>query len=300
MRYARPRYLPWAFAAAAASLVLVAVHTSPRVSAWYALFFLYSTIVAATALGLAIRVRRAQLTGLRERAASLEIERDQRSRLAAAAERARIAREMHDLVGHNLSVIVTLADAGERAAQVNPQRSAEALRLISDSGRQALGELRRTLNVLRDESATPELSPQPGIADIADLCARARAAGPGISCRVIGEIDGIERGLQLTIYRIVQEALTNALRHAGRDSDVDVVVNAADGHVGIQVVDGGQRTGAAKPKVPKERGHGLAGIKERVALYGGSVDAGPTPSGGWKVEAAFDRTLDAQPVSVAP
>ena len=299
VRHAPLRYLPWAFAAAAGALAMVAAHTSPHVSIWYALFFLYSTIVAAAALGLAVRIRQAQLAGLRERAASLEIERDQRSRLATAAERSRIAREMHDLVGHNLSVIVTLADAGAFAAETAPERSTEALRLISDTGRQALGELRRTLGVLRDQSAAAELSPQPGIADIGQLCVRARIAGPGIAYRVHGDVDGLDRGLQLTIYRIVQEALTNSLKHAGPDSGVEVTVTADGSRCCVQVRDSGPPTGACPPEPTAEAGHGLAGIRERVALYGGDVIAGPTPSGGWLVRAEFDRALSAQAVSVA-
>ena len=299
VRHARLRYLPWAFAAAAGSLAMVAAHTSPQVSIWYAMFFLYSTIVAAAALGLAVRFRQAQLAGLRERAASLEIERDQRSRLAAAAERARIAREMHDLVGHNLSVIVTLADAGAFAAETAPERSFEALRLISDAGRQALGELRRTVGVLRDQSAVAELSPQPGIADIGQLCARARMAGSGIAYRAHGDVEGLDRGLQLTIYRIVQEALTNSLKHAGRDSQVEVTVSVAGGRCSVQVQDSGPSAGACPPGPSGGAGHGLAGIRERVALYGGDVVAGPTPSGGWLVRAEFDGASSAQVVSVA-
>ena len=276
MRYARLRYLPWAFAAAAGSLAMIAAHTSPQVSIWYALFFLYSTIFAAAALGLAVRIRQAQLAVLRERAASLEIEREQRSRLAAAAERTRIAREMHDFVGHNLSVIVTLADAGAFAAETAPERSFEALRLISDAGRQALGELRRTLGVLRDESAAAELSPQPGIADIDELCARARMAGPGIAYRAHGDVEGLDRGLQLTIYRIVQETLTNSLKHAGRDSQVEVTVSVDGGRSCVQVQDSGP-AGAYLPRSAGEAGRGLTGIRERVALYGGDVVAGPRP-----------------------
>jgi signal transduction histidine kinase len=300
VRHAPLRYLPWAFAAAAGSLAMVAVHTSSHVSIWYALFFLYSTIVAAAALGLAVRIRQAQLAGLRERAASLEIERDQRSRLATAAERSRMAREMHDFVGHNLSVIVTLADAGAFAAETAPERSTEALRLISDTGRQALGELRRTLGVLRDQSAAAELSPQPGIADIGQLCARARTAGPGIAYREHGDVEGLDRGLQLTIYRIVQEALTNSLKHAGPGSRVEVTVSAAGRRSSVQVQDSGPPAGARPPEPAGEAGHGLAGIRERVALYGGDVAAGPAPSGGWLVRAEFDRALSAQAVSVAP
>jgi signal transduction histidine kinase len=132
------RQLPWAGAAMAGAMVLVALRVSQYVSVWDALFFLLSTTTAALALGLVIRFGRAQLAWLRERAAQLEIERDQRSRLATATERARVAREMHDIVGHNLAVIVTLADAGAYATDAAPERGKEALNLIGDTGRQLL------------------------------------------------------------------------------------------------------------------------------------------------------------------
>ncbi|WP_407639754.1 histidine kinase [Actinacidiphila guanduensis] len=150
--------LPWACAVTAGAMVLVALRLSPIVSPGDALFFLLSAVTAAIALGLVIRIRRAQLAGLRERAEQLEIERDQRSKLAAAAERARAARDMHDIVGHNLAVIVSLADAGAYATDSAPDRGREALNLIGDTGRQALGELRRVLGVLREprNSTSPE------------------------------------------------------------------------------------------------------------------------------------------------
>jgi signal transduction histidine kinase len=135
--HGRVRHLPWVGAAVAALVVQVAVRVSPLVSVWGALFFLISTAIAAAALGFALRIRRAQLANLRERAARLEVERDQRSRLATATERTRAAREMHDIIGHNLSVIISLADGGAYAAEAAPERSREALRLVGESGRQA-------------------------------------------------------------------------------------------------------------------------------------------------------------------
>lgn len=157
--HGRLRQLPWAGAVMAGAMLLVAVRASSAVSVWDALFFLLSTATAALALGLMVRIRRAQLAGLRERAARLEIERDQRSRLATATERTRVAREMHDIVGHNLSVIITLADAGAYATDVAPERGKEALRLIGDTGRQALGELRRVLGVLREAGTVRPAGP---------------------------------------------------------------------------------------------------------------------------------------------
>jgi signal transduction histidine kinase len=287
------RRLPVACAVTAGALGLVAVRLPSEVSVLDALFFLLSTITAAVALGLAVRIRRAQLAGLRDRATRLEIERDQRSKLAAAAERTRVAREMHDIIGHNLSVIITLADGGAYATDLAPERGKQALLLIGDTGRQALGELRRMLGVLREQTQaphTPELSPQPGIADIDALCGRIRAAGPQVVYRTVGELDTLDRGVQLTVYRIVQEALTNALKHAGHDTRVDLTVTVDDAETHIDVRDTGPGRATARPEAPHDEGHGLAGMRERAALYNGTVTAGPAPGGGWAVRATLDLT----------
>ncbi|ABW16029.1 two component transcriptional regulator, LuxR family [Parafrankia sp. EAN1pec] len=179
------------------------------------IFLLLSVGVAAAALGFAVRIRRAQLAALRDRARQLEIERDQRSRLVAASERARMAREMHDIVGHSLAVIIALADGGAYAVDVAPERGKEALNLIGDTSRRSLGELRRILGVLRERAEAPDLSPQPRIADLDSLCRRVRAAGPQVEYQSAGELDALDLGVQLAAYRIVQEALTNILKHAG-------------------------------------------------------------------------------------
>ncbi|MEU6223786.1 histidine kinase [Streptomyces sp. NPDC047042] len=285
------RQLPWACAAMAGAMVLVAVRVSSVVSVWDALFFLLSTATAALALGLMVRARRAQLAGLRERAAQLEIERDQRSRLATATERTRVAREMHDIVGHNLAVIITLADAGAYATGIDPERGKEALELIGDTGRQALGELRRVLGVLREAGAGPpdgpELSPQPGILDVGALCTTVRAAGLEVVYRTSGDVDALDGGVQLTVYRIVQEALTNTLKHADTGTRVQLAILVEGTRLTIRVQDTGP---AASPGPPNEEGHGLVGMRERAALYGGTVCAGPAGGGGWGVEAVLNLT----------
>ena len=156
------------------------------------------------------------MAGLRERAARLEIERDQRSRLAAAAERTRVAREMHDIVGHNLSVIITLADGGAYAADIAPERGSRGA--AADRRDRPAGPRRtapRAGRAARDRTDAPQLSPQPGIADLDALLRRVRAAGPQVVYRTAGELDTLDRGVQLAVYRIVQEALTNTLKHAG-------------------------------------------------------------------------------------
>jgi signal transduction histidine kinase len=293
--HGRLRHLPWACVVTVGALVLFALRLSVVVSLGDAMFFLFSTVTAALTLGLAVRIRRAQLAGLRDHAARLETERDQRSKLAAAAERTRVAREMHDIVGHNLSVIITLADGGAYAAKVAPQRSAQALELIGETGRQALGELRRMLGVLREQSDDPrlspqQLSPQPGVADIDALCTRIRAAGPDVVYRTTGEVDVLDRGVQLTVYRIAQEALTNALKHAGAGTGVQLTVALQGRHLCIRVRDTGPLPGAALPVRRDGEGHGMAGIRERAALYGGRVSAGPRAGGGWTVQVILDLT----------
>ena len=292
--HGRLRQLSWACLVMVAGAVLVAVRVSSVVSVWDALFFLLSTTTAAVALGMMIRTRRAQLAGLRERAARLEIERDQRSRLAAATERARVAREMHDIVGHHLAVLVTLADAGLYATDTAPERGKEALRLIGETGRTALGELRRVLGVLREASqvpvSAPELSPQPRLSDIEALCDGVRTAGLDVVYRTVGDVDVLDSGMQLTVYRIVQEALTNALKHAGAGTRVRLAVVVEDVRLVIRVRDNGQ-AGRHAPR--NEEGHGLVGMRERAALYGGTVTAGPASGGGWLVEATLDLTPQA-------
>ena len=314
-RHGRLRQLPWACGAVAAVLLLPAIRVSPVVSWLVALFFLYSAATAGAALGLAVRIGRAYLDALRDRAARLEVERDQRSRLAAAAERARMAREMHDIIGHNLSVIIGLADGGAYAASVAPERSKQALTHIAATGRQALDELRRMLGVLSsarpdddapayadpdaadpDPSGAGQLSPQPGVSDLDALCERVRAAGPEVVYRTVGNPDALDRGVQLTVYRIAQESLTNTLKHAGPDTRARLTVVADRTETRVRVEDTGpSREGAAPPSSTapasaSDEGRGIHGMRERAALYGGTLSAGPRPGGGWAVEAVLERS----------
>lgn len=232
--------------------------------------------VAAVAFGVAVRTRRAYLIALEDRAARLEVERDQRARLAVADERARVAREMHDIVGHHVSVIIGLADGGATLARSRDERTAEPLRLIGETGRQALAELRRVLGVLRGEDADAQLSPQPGIDDLDRLLPSVRAAGLPVTYSATGELRTLGRGVQLAVYRIVQEALTNTLKHAGRGATADVTLAASDGEVRVRIRDNGR----GEPAAPS---HGLLGMRERAAMYGGVVNAGPAERG-WLVD----------------
>jgi signal transduction histidine kinase len=287
VRHGRLRRLWWAVPPVLAVFVTVPVRLAPLASAWDVTTFIATAGTAAAALGFAVRVRGAHLAALRDRAIRLETERDQRSRLATAAERTRVAREMHDIIGHSLSVIVTLADGGGYAADTAPQRSKEALRLIGDTGRRSLTDLRRMLGVLREQTDEPSLHPQPGIADISSLYERIRAAGPTVEYLSTGDLSALDLGVQLAVYRIVQEALTNTLKHAGPHTTVQLSVSLDGSHLRIRVRDSGC---PGVVTTPGHDGHGLIGMRERAALYGGTVTAGPTSDGGWAVRAELDVT----------
>jgi signal transduction histidine kinase len=252
-------------------------------------------VAAVAAAGLVGRVVNAYVGALHERAFRLEVERDQRSRLAAAAERARVAREMHDILGHTLAVIVGLADGAAGLAEKSPKRGADTLRIIADSGRGALGELRRLLAVIgeegdgSDEPGGTPLAPQPGLADLAALLERVRAAGLTVTLDTEGDLTGLAPGIQLAVYRIVQEALTNTLKHAASDTTAHVGVTADRDRVRLAVDDTGP------PRTPRDDAarddaRGLVGMRERAALYQGTVTAGPNTRGGWTVRALLIPT----------
>ncbi|MEU4737054.1 MULTISPECIES: sensor histidine kinase [Streptomyces] len=304
------RRLWWAVALLAPPLVVGAVRF-PRdgwVQSVGAPLWLFALVVLGA---VAVRTRREYTASLVERARRLEVERDQQARLAAAAERARIAREMHDIIGHNLSVITGLADGGRYAAAKSPERAAQALDGIASTSRQALTELRRLLGVLRDDPSTPgapgepgepgtptapvtppELAPQPALADLDELLEGVRAAGLPVRHTVRGEAPPLPPGRQLTVFRVVQEALTNTLKHAGPGATATVEVSYEDGGgVAVTVTDTGG--GARTPPVPGPRaeGRGLTGMRERAALYEGALEAGPLPppAAGWRVRLSLPK-----------
>jgi signal transduction histidine kinase len=233
---------------------------------------------AAGVLGMTVRSRRALVTSLHERAARLEYERDQQGRLSAAGERARIAREMHDIVAHHLSVMIALADGASYQLKEAPERADAAMITASRTGRQALTEMRRLLGVLRDEEQ-PSLTPPPGIAQVDTLVDRVRAAGMSVRYELSGSPDQIEPGLQLTVHRIVQEALTNTLKHAGDGAEVSVTLSCAPDSVWLEV----RNSGSVVAEPTAGEGGGLRGMRERAAVYDGVVEAGPQPGGGWAV-----------------
>ena len=251
-------------------------------------------VAAAGILGQNIRNRRQLLESLRERAARLEYERDQQGKLAAAAERARIARELHDVVAHNLTVMIALSDGAAYALRDDPDRAQDALETVSETGRRALGEMRRLLGVLRDDDtdAIANRDPQPGMAEIDALVDQVRAAGLPVTYRVSPDARALPAGIQLTVFRIVQEALTNSLKHAGPTASADVSVITSGGNVEVLVSDDGNVSTAS------HGGSGLRGMRERAAVYSGVIEAGPRPDGGWHVSAQLPvATLPAEPES---
>jgi signal transduction histidine kinase len=211
-----------------------------------------------------------------ENSRSRELEREERLRSAAAEERARIARELHDVVTHNVSVMVVQAAAGNDVFDERPDRAREALRAVEQTGRQALAELRRLLDVEADGGGT---LPQPGLARVGELVEPVRAAGIWVDLAVEGEPKPLPEAVDLSAYRIVQEALTNTLKHA-RASHVSVRVRYERDSVEVRVAD----DGVGAPVVRGE-GRGLVGMRERVALFGGELKAGTQPEGGFAVEA---------------
>ena len=263
-------------------------------------------------LGDSMRYRRAYYANLEERAARLERDRDAQGRMAASAERARIARELHDVVAHNVSVMVVQADGATYALGSDPGRTREALAAISATGRQALTEMRALLGVLRkddegrhDEPAglphgagydreavaaapgraqtdvTASLAPVPGIDQLDDLLDQARAAGLPVSCTIEGRPQRLPEGTALAAYRIIQESLTNTRKHAGPSAQASVLLRYTSDAVELVIADDGLGDAAASDGA----GHGLTGMRERAAMYGGSVRAELRPAGGFIVTA---------------
>jgi signal transduction histidine kinase len=296
-----------------------AVFAGPALTAWL--------------LGDLMQWRRGYYQALEERAARLERERDAQAQIAAAAERARIARELHDVVAHNVSVMVVQADGAGYAFDTAPEQAREALDAIARTGRQALAEMRSLLGVLRSADYGPgsgsgpgaeaghgtgsgsaagsrsgpgsgsgsgdgraELAPQPGIEQLAGLLEQARAAGLPVSFTVEGVPVPLAAGPALAAYRIVQESLTNARKHGGPAATAAVTLRFGEDQLVIKVTDDGRGAKAAAYRRDGDgdvAGHGLLGMRERVETYGGTVVAGPRPGGGWRVRASLPLGLEA-------
>lgn len=244
---------------------------------------LTATAVAAAVTGMNMRTRRSYLASLEDRATRLERERDQRAQLAAAEERAHIAREMHDIVSHNLSVMVALADGAVFAQHRTPDTATAAMRQISGTGRQALTDMRRFLGLLRADEPDALRHPMPGIAQLESLVAQVRATGLPTRLDVAGDVSAVPAAAQLTVYRLVQEALTNTLKHAPSGTSAEVRVRCRADLVTVEVTDDG-RTAQVPGPLP---GHGIDGMRERTSAYGGTFEAGPLPGGGWRISACL-------------
>ncbi|ARF63366.1 MULTISPECIES: sensor histidine kinase [Streptomyces] len=245
--------------------------------------------VLAWVLGDSLRTRRAYFDQLEERAARLEREREAQSKVAVAAERARIARELHDVVAHNVSVMVVQADGAAYVMDAAPDQAKQALETISSTGRQALAEMRRLLGVLRtgDAPESGEYVPQPDVEQIEDLVEQVRQTGLEVDFKVEGTPRPLPSGVELTAYRVVQEALTNTRKHGGPDAGASVRLVYFDDGLGLLIEDDGR--GAAHELYEDGgadgAGHGMIGMRERVGMVGGTLDAGPRPGGGFRISA---------------
>lgn len=255
---------------------------APTVAGYGVRFEIRSSLVLvvflAWLLGAIVRVRRSYVESLREYTRRLQREKENQARIIVSEERARIAREIHDVVSHRLSIVVLMADAAILKVDDDPQLAKEALTTARDTGRVAMTEMRRMVGVLRTTDTSP-LGPQPGIDQLPSLVEATEATGVPVSLAVVGAPIHLSEGLDLCVYRIVQEGLTNARKHGGPDlSRIDVRLSHLDDEVIVEILDDG--AGRSERDDP-DTGHGLVGVRERVALYAGSVDARDRLSGGF-------------------
>jgi signal transduction histidine kinase len=271
--------IPIAFATVA--YVMLQFHQGLGEIPWVAGFF-----IAAWLVGFFLSKRSRQTEELRERAERLELEREVKARAAVAEERARIARELHDIVGHSVSVMTVQASAVRRLLRDDQEREREALQTVEDTGRAALAEMRRLVGVLRRPEEAPALVPQPSLEYVDKLVEQSREAGLDTSLRLEGNPAKLPQGIDLTAYRFVQEGLTNAIKHANA-KHAEVLVRYDNGTVELVVRDDGTGGGTGGGS-----GHGLVGIRERVAVYGGELSAGPRPEGGYELRARLPVTAE--------
>ncbi|NMM84148.1 two-component sensor histidine kinase [Rhodococcus sp. SRB_17] len=247
-------------------------------------------VLAVWAFGDLRRVRTKQLEGLTERAHLLELERAQEAEIATISERSRIAREMHDIVAHSLTVVIAQADGGRYSAAQDPQAAVQALETIAATGRQALTDMRALLSVLREDSPR-DFAVIPGVGDIDTLLGELTRSGLDVDVTVTGEPRELSAGAGLTAYRIMQESLTNVLKHAGPGAHAAVEMTWTETELVLGITDDG-RGGSAALVESSPGGQGLIGMAERARLHGGTVTAGPRPGGGYSVRGVLPYRTD--------
>jgi len=251
-------------------------------------------IIAAWMIGVAVREQRAYTAGLREQAERRVQAQLAEGRRAATEERLRIARELHDVVAHSLSLIAVQAGVGSYVAGARPEEAARALASIETTSREALREMRWLLGVLRDDSAGTDLAPAHGLADVGQLVAGTAEAGVRVQLEIRGTQRPVPPGVGLAAYRIIQEALTNVVKHAQTTAS-RVLVTYTDDALCLEITDDGR--GARADAVAASGGHGIAGMRERASLFGGELHAGPLPGRGFRVgvRLPLDRAPDQPP-----
>jgi signal transduction histidine kinase len=277
------------------AVVAMAVHDlrDPRVTGVADVSLFWDIVVVDWAAGRAFRARDRRAAELEDRAARAEHQREEHARRVVAEERERIARELHDLVAHSVSLVIVqcvvaleLLDAGDT------DDARTRILSIERAGRQALAEMRRLVTVLRPDPDGPSLAPQPGVRALPELVERVEAAGVPVALHVDGPQIALPPGLDLSAYRIVQEALTNTLKHAGH-ARAEVRVRYAPDALELTITDNGGDVRAGDSLGGDDGGRGLIGMRERVALFGGSIHVGSRPDGGWEVRARVPLGADA-------
>lgn len=269
-----------------------AYRSAHLVEVFFALGVGAALVILAWGAGLLRRSQAVRRANLKEQAEQLERERDQQAGLAAAAERTRIAREMHDVVAHSLTIMIAQADGGRYAAAVDHVAAERALETIAETGRAALADTRRILGIFRDDDAAQILTPPPSGDWLASLFEHIREAGVPVSHVEVGTAVGLRPGTSAALYRIVQESLTNVLKHGGPGARATVMIEWKPGTAHVVISDNGR--GAAS--ISDGGGHGLVGMRERAIMLGGSLTAGPGPGGGFRVEAH----IPTDPIGVEP
>ena len=286
----RPRVAVAAYVFLAAGLVTLFVSDPPGSFDFGGLLANLALYAVAFLVGANLTSRRTRVEALEERAAALEREQEEEARRAVSEERLRIAQELHDVVAHSMGVIAVQAGAGVHVIDTDPAEAKRALEAISATSRTTLTEIRRLLGVLRDDEGAAAYAPAPGTDDLRALVAELTAAGVPTELHLHGETTDVPKGVELTAYRIVQEALTNVLKHGGPGASARVEVTFVPGAVDVEVADDGR--GIDLSAAPAG-GHGLVGMRERVGVYGGTLDAGPRPAGGFRVRAHLPYDAEA-------